>query len=77
MKNDEREGLTDFLNKSLKNIEESMRKGSPIYCFHADRNADIFNKIFRNHFHFSSMIIWNKNSLTLSQTDYQSKHEPI
>ena len=26
--------------------------------------------------HFSSMIIWEKNSLTLSQTDYQSIHEP-
>ena len=76
IKNDNQEGLNELLTISFKFMERLMEEGSPIYCFHSDRNADIFHKCFRKYFHFSSMIIWNKNSLTLSQTDYQSKHEP-
>ena len=76
IKNDDRNGLNTLLEESFKNLSKNTEKGSPIYCFHSDRCADIFHKAFRNYFHFSSMLIWFKNSLTLSQTDYQSQHEP-
>lgn len=74
--NDDRAGLENLLDKSFSNYIEFSKSGAAVYIFHSDRCADIFHKVFREYFHFSSMIIWSKNSLTLSQTDYQSKHEP-
>lgn len=74
--NDSRDGLEDLLRSAFGNYLASSKSGASIYCFHSDRCADVFHKVFREFFHFSSMIIWAKNSLTLSQTDYQSQHEP-
>lgn len=74
--NDDRAGLESLLDGSFSNMIEFSKAGASAYVFHSDRCADIFHKVFRDYFHFSSMIIWVKNSLTLSQTDYQSKHEP-
>ena len=73
--NDEESGLEELLLKSFKNYSENMEKGSSIYVFHADRTAHIFHNVFRKFFHFSSMLIWVKPALVLSQTDYQSRHE--
>ena len=74
--NDSRSGLTDLLQQAFANYALSSKPGSPVYVFHSDRCADIFHQVFREHFHFSSMCIWVKPSLVLSQTDYQSCHEP-
>jgi len=74
--NDSRDGLEDLLRAAFGNYLASSKSGASIYCFHSDRCADVFHRVFREFFHFSSMIIWAKNSLTLSQTDYQSQHEP-
>jgi DNA modification methylase len=74
--NDSRNGLEDLLRGAFGNYFAVSKSGASIYCFHSDKCADIFHKVFREFFHFSSMIIWAKNSLTLSQTDYQSQHEP-
>ena len=74
--NDSKDGLEDLLRGVFGNYFAVSKSGAAIYCFHSDRCADIFHTIFREFFHFSSMIIWAKNSLTLSQTDYQSQHEP-
>ena len=74
--NDNRDDLGDLLDKAFNNMMINSNKGSSVYCFHSDRCADIFNDIFRRYCHFSSMIIWKKQSLVLSQTDYQSIHEP-
>lgn len=76
IKNDSRDGLEKLLDEAFSNYLAMSKSGAGIYVFHSDRCADIFHSVFRRYFHFSSMIIWNKNSLTLSQTDYQSKHEP-
>ncbi len=76
IKNDDRSGLEDLLRSAFGNFLAAAKSGASIYVFHSDRCADIFHKVFREFFHFSSMIIWAKNSLTLSQTDYQSMHEP-
>lgn len=74
--NDDRGGLEELLRESFGNFLSASKSGASIYVFHSDRCADIFHRCFREFFHFSSMIIWAKNSLTLSQTDYQSQHEP-
>jgi DNA modification methylase len=76
IKNDDRGGLEELLRGAFGNFLAVSKSGASIYVFHSDRCADIFHKVFREFFHFSSMIIWAKNSLTLSQTDYQSQHEP-
>lgn len=74
--NDSRERLEGLLDKAFFNLKQNCKPGAVFYCFHSDRCADIFHKIYRKYCHFSSMIIWRKNSLVLSQTDYQSIHEP-
>jgi DNA modification methylase len=76
IKNDDRDGLEELLRGAFGNYLATSKSGASIYVFHSDRCADIFNAVFREFFHFSSMVIWAKNSLTLSQTDYQSQHEP-
>jgi DNA modification methylase len=73
--NDDRGGLEDLLNSAFENYLLNVNQGASIYCFHSDRCADIFHKVFREYCHFSSMVIWQKESIVLSQTDYQSKHE--
>ena len=74
--NDDKDGLETLLRDVFGNYVIASKPGASIYVFHSDRNADIFHSVFREFFHFSSMIIWAKNSLTLSRTDYQSQHEP-
>jgi DNA modification methylase len=74
--NDDRGGLEELLRSSFGNYLASSKSGAAIYVFHSDKCADIFHIVFREFFHFSSMIVWAKNSLTLSRTDYQSQHEP-
>tara|TARA_Y100001937_G_scaffold22983_1_gene32910 strand:+ start:12 stop:1229 length:1218 start_codon:yes stop_codon:yes gene_type:complete len=74
--NDSRDGLEELLRNVFANYITVSRSGASCYVFHSDRCADIFHRVFREFFHFSSMIIWFKNTLTLSQTDYQSQHEP-
>ena len=74
--NDSRSGLEDLLTSAFENYKENCIDGASVYCFHSDKCADSFHKVFRSFCHFSSMIIWEKQSLVLSQGDYQSIHEP-
>ena len=74
--NDDRAGLEDLLRGAFGCYTATSKSGAATYVFHSDKCADIFHAVFREFFHFSSMIIWAKNSLTLSRTDYQSQHEP-
>lgn len=74
--NDSRDGLSDLLNGAFGVAMANTKQGGAVYCFHSDKCADIFQECFRKFCHFSSMIIWKKKSLVLSQTDYQSIHEP-
>lgn len=74
--NDDEKGLPALLDAVFTNYTIASHKGAAVYIFHADRTAHIFREAYNKYFHFSSMIVWVKNSLTLSQTDYQSQHEP-
>jgi site-specific DNA-methyltransferase (adenine-specific) len=74
--NDDRGGLEDLLRGAFGNMMVSTNNGGSFYCFHSDKCSDIFSKVYREFCHFSSMIVWVKESIVLSQTDYQSKHEP-
>lgn len=74
--NDSRDGLSDLLNGAFESAMQNTKQGGVVYCFHSDKCADIFQDCFRRFCHFSSTIIWKKSALVLSQTDYQSIHEP-
>jgi len=74
--NDDKAGLPDLLDGVFANYLSVSKIGASIYVFHSDKNSHIFRECFNKYFYFSSMVIWVKNSLTLSQTDYQSQHEP-
>jgi DNA modification methylase len=76
IKNDDRSGLEELLTASFSNLMINTKDGGSFYCFHSDRCGDIFHKVYREFAHFSSMIIWKKESIVLSQTDHQSIHEP-
>ena len=73
--NDEKKGLKKLLDDSFLNMKNNSKNGISVYCFHGDKNADIYNEIFRKYCYFSTMLIWKK-SMTLSFSDYQSSHEP-
>jgi len=74
--NDDRVGLEELLRSAFESMMLNTKNGGSFYCFHSDKCSDIFSKVYREFCHFSSMIIWVKESIVLSQTDYQSKHEP-
>lgn len=74
--NDSRKGLRDLLDAVFSNYLIFSKEGSSVYCFHSDKCADIFHDVFRTYCHFSSMIVWVKPALVLSQSDYHSQHEP-
>jgi DNA modification methylase len=74
--NDSRGGLEQLLFDAFSNMVSFLKNGASCYCFHSDKCADIFHTVYRQFFHFSSMIIWVKPSLVMGQSDYQSKHEP-
>lgn len=74
--NDSRSGLSSLLQDSFANYAAVTQKGGAFYCFHSDKCADIFHEEYRKVAKFSSMLIWVKPSLVLSQSDYHSRHEP-
>lgn len=75
--NDDRAGLKALLSGAFDHIAAFGKKGAPVYLFHSDKCADIFHTVFRKFCHFSTMLIWVKPALVLSQGDYHSRHEPF
>jgi DNA modification methylase len=56
----------------------ALKPGASIYVCHSDRAALQFRQAFEEAgYHFSSMLIWAKDSHTLGRSDYHSRHEPI
>lgn len=67
-----------FLLGMFQSVFEVMKPGAPIYVAHADRESEAFCGTFREAgFKQQSILVWRKNQMVLSRTDYQSLHEPI
>jgi DNA modification methylase len=67
-----------FLYSAYTNLLNSLKKGGPIYVFHADLEGINFRKAFKMAgFYLSQCLVWVKNSMVLGTSDYQGKHEPI
>lgn len=55
-----------------------LKPGAAVYVAHSDKAGGIFRTEFEEAgFHFSQMLIWNKNVHVLGMADFQPKHEPI
>lgn len=67
-----------FLHEAFLAIAEVMRPGAPIYVAHADSEGLVFRRAFTaSGFKLSGCLVWVKNAITLSRSDYQWQHEPV
>jgi DNA modification methylase len=68
----------DFLSGFMANIIAFTMKGCPIYCVMGASEWPAIDKALRDGgFHWSSTIIWAKDTLVLSRKDYHTQYEPI
>ena len=68
----------DFLSGFIGNIIAFTMKGCPIYCVMGASEWPAIDKALRDGgFHWSSTIIWAKDTLVLSRKDYHTQYEPI
>ncbi len=67
-----------FLRKSFKAAASVCESGAMCYCvMSAQEWGNIMNALSETGFHWSSTIIWYKDSLVLSRKDYHTQYEPI
>lgn len=67
----------EFLGKAFSRMYEAAKPGAPIYVFHSDKAARQFHNAFQDAgWLHKQIIIWVKNRLVLSRSDYHSIHEP-
>jgi site-specific DNA-methyltransferase (adenine-specific) len=66
--------IMGFYTASIENTKE----GGPIYLCHPDKGGHIFRKLFVDSgWLLKQVLIWVKDSLVLSRSDYNWQHEPI
>ncbi len=72
------EDFKEFMNKAFASLNFSMKDGAMTYVvMSAQEWGNMMLTLASNDFHWSSTIIWNKDSLVLSRKDYHTKYEPI
>ena len=59
-------------------MHDSMAKDASIYVFYATSKARVFHDAYEDAgFKVGAGLVWKKNRLVLTRTDWQSIHEPI
>ena len=72
------EDFREFMTKAFKQLNLHSKDGCPTYVvMSAQEWGNMMLSLATNDYHWSSTIIWNKNSLVLSRKDYHTKYEPI
>lgn len=72
------EDFKDFMLHAFARINECSKEGAMTYVFmSAQEWGNMMLAMATNNFHWSSTIIWNKDTLVLSRKDYHTKYEPI
>jgi DNA modification methylase len=75
---DDPQKWADFLTATISCLSIATEPGCPIYCVMGPSEWPAVDKALREGgFHWSSTIIWVKDSLVLSRKDYHTKYEPI
>jgi len=68
----------EFILQSLQRLSENMANDAAIYMFHADSNGLLFRQAFdQAGYHLGATVIWKKDQLVLTRTDFKYLHEPI
>ena len=72
------EDFKEFMNKAFASLNFAMHDGAMTYVvMSAQEWGNMMLTLAQNNYHWSSTIIWNKDSLVLSRKDYHTKYEPI
>ena len=72
------EDFKEFMNKAFASLNFAMNDGAMTYVvMSAQEWGNMMLTLAQNNYHWSSTIIWNKDSLVLSRKDYHTKYEPI
>lgn len=72
------EDFKEFMNKAFASLNFAMKDGAMTYVvMSAQEWGNMMLTLAANNYHWSSTIIWNKDSLVLSRKDYHTKYEPI
>lgn len=67
-----------FLRTTFDNLSNAMAKDASIYVFYATAKGRIFHDAFEDAgFKLAAGLVWKKDSLVLSRTDWKFNHEPI
>ncbi|MBR2520102.1 MAG: site-specific DNA-methyltransferase [Selenomonadaceae bacterium] len=73
---DEVEGL-EFLTAAFGNFRDAMTKDASAYIFYATARTRIFYEAFEKFFKIGAGLVWKKDSLVLTRTDWKYIHEPL
>jgi DNA modification methylase len=72
------EDFKEFMNRAFASLNFAMKDGAMTYVvMSAQEWGNMMLTLAQNNYHWSSTIIWNKDSLVLSRKDYHTKYEPI
>lgn len=70
--------FNQFLTKAFVSLQEVVVAGAMLYCvMSAQEWGNIMDVMSAQDYHWSSTIIWAKDSLVLSRKDYHTQYEPI
>ena len=68
----------DFIFHALSCFRESMAKDASIYMFYATAKARLFHDAYEDAgFKIGAGLVWKKDRLVLTRTDWKYNHEPI
>ena len=68
----------DFIFNALSCFRESMAKDASIYMFYATAKARLFHDAYEDAgFKIGAGLVWKKDRLVLTRTDWKYNHEPI
>lgn len=72
------EEFKDFMFEAFASLNFASKDGAMTYVvMSAQEWGNMMLTLAQNNYHWSSTIIWNKDSLVLSRKDYHTKYEPI
>lgn len=72
------EDFKKFMLDVFSRMAEFSKKGCPTYVVMSPQEwGNMMLTLTQNNYHWSSTIIWNKDSLVLSRKDYHTRYEPI
>lgn len=71
------DAFDEFLKKAYQNISDSLKAGGAFYIWYAQNNTRNFYHAFEGtELEVHQALVWVKNNIVLSRSDYQWQHEP-